>query len=73
MHIHVLIIMYLLCRNFERIPIKFDFLCFKVAQKFNKRSCTIVQGIFSKIATRESFIVIIFSDTHTGSYVVLKF
>ena len=35
----------MLCRNFERIPIKIGFFTnFKVAQKSGQTPCTIVQG-----------------------------
>ena len=36
------------------------------------RSCTIVQGISSKMTTREVSIFIIFSDTYTCPYVVYQ-
>ena len=42
----------------------------KVAQKFNKVHCTIVQGILSKMARKEFSIFIFFSDAYTCSYVV---
>ena len=62
---------YILYRKFELIPIEIGFFMnFKVAQKFDKRPCTIVQGILSKMAPREFFIFIIFSDTHRCSHVV---
>ena len=67
MHIHVL----MLCRKFELIPIKIEFLQFlKVAQKSGQRPCTIVQGFWPKMARRELSIFIIFSDAYICTYVV---
>ena len=45
---------------------------FKVAQKSGPRPWAIVQGVLSKMAPREFFILIIFSDTYTCSNVVYK-
>ena len=61
----------MLGRKFELIPIKIGFL--KFAQKSGQRHCTIVHGfgqISSKMARREFFIFIIFSDAYTCSYAV---
>ena len=61
----------MLRRKFELIPIKIEFLrIFKVAQKSGQRHCTIVHGLSSKMARREFFIFIIFSDRYTCTYVV---
>ena len=60
--------------NFELIHIEFGFFMnFKVAQKLGQKSCTIVQGILSKMAPKKLTIFIIFSDMYTCSYVVHKF
>ena len=61
----------MLHRKFELIPIKIGFFMnFKVVQKSGQSPCTIVQGIWPKMAWREFSIFIIFSDTYTCTYVV---
>ena len=62
--------------KFELIPIKFGFFmnfssCSKIGLKTLYYNI-IVQGISSKMATREISIFIIFSDTYTCPYVVFQ-
>ena len=57
-----------LCRYFELIRIKIGL--FRIPQKFDKVHCTIVHDILSKMARREFFIFIFFSNTYTCTYVV---
>ena len=42
----------------------------KVTQKLGQRPCTIVQGIWPKMARKEFSVFIIFSDAYTCTYVV---
>ena len=45
----------MLCRKFELIPVKIEFLqIFKVAQKLGQSPCTIVQGIWSNFTKNEN-------------------
>ena len=71
MRIHVL----MLCRNFELIPIKFEFFYefYKLLQNLIKDPVlqySVFSQISSKISRREFTIFIIFSDAYTCTYVV---
>ena len=68
MHIHV----FMLCRNFEMIPIKIIFFmnfhsCLKIGPKTLYRD---FDEISSKMTRREFSIFITFSDTYACTYVV---
>ena len=51
----------MLCRKFELIPIKFEFLrFFKVAPKSDKSHCTIVHGLEPNFAKNEKLRILHF-------------